>query len=400
MNFILIILSLFCTSSYASEDIGSLESSPLIITGFVYQGLVKSINNNYKGDSTSHWGSFKDRSTGISASYPFNKNIDFRGSLESQQSGDRLSATPNIEYGLVDMHTTEGDTPRSGIRLGVLRNELGFYNATMENPVARDMDIAPQSIYRMTLSDFVNNGKGIQIYSEVNSLQCLNILLEYSRVLPTFSPREDVTSAWFGIVPVGTFDETKYTNTYHLLATTKDLRWMFRYDQFNVKADYLRGASDVIPSGDLGVKVQLFGIHRYFNTWDITYEFLKDDQVGSLWKVIRPKGRYSIAQNLVVRKVLSPNWTYYVGYNEWNSDHTDLYGDKAAASPRGLPAADYYSKDFNVGINYTPNYKWRFRGSYHRINGIVQLSPIDNPDMLRTGAITDNLYTLSATYAF
>ena len=393
-------MSNLCYADDAIDIVGLSTNPNLDVRGYLYQGLVKSNNNNYKGNSSMPWGSLEDRSMGISATYQVNSNLDLRAAVKVHQSGDRVSSDPAFDYALVDIHTQEVSISNAGLRLGKVRNELGFYNATMENPTSRDMDVAPQAIYRMTLEEFLNSGKGIQLYFRTKALPYVNITLEYANVYPEFTPREDVLSSWFTLVPTGNFDTTKTANSLHALITTKDLRWMARFDRFNVKAAYIRGDRDFIPSGDLDVIVSLLGARKYFDSWDVTYEIMKTEQVGSLWSVIRPNGEYSLSHNVVVRKVINQNWTGYIGYNEWLSDHTDPRGVKSSSRTRGTaPPQTFYSTDLNLGLNYTYSNSWRVRSSYHWITGITALSPIDNPDRMRS-ASKDEMFTLSVTYSF
>ena len=400
MRVLLALVSFFvCISSFAQEVN---EVPNFNYMGYVYQGLNKSDYNNYGGQSSAAYGSTDVRDIGVLASYQVNHYVDVRGFLKWQQSGERMvQEMPQFNYLLIDIHDVNGLNSTYGIRLGKVRNELGFYNATMENPASRDMDILPQGVYRTTLEQFINSGTGFQAYYHTENAPWLNLTFEYANTTPQFTPAKDVGSAWFTTVPVGTLSSNLPAESFHLLATTKDLRWMVRYDQFNVNTQFKASTGDFVPSGDYSVRVSLLGIRRYFDTWDITYEVLKDEQVGGSWELIRPNGQYSLAQNIVLRKNFTDKWTAYIGYNEWLSDHTDASGVRGSAASGGfVPTSDFYNKDWNIGFVYRPARSWIVRGSYHQIEGIVSLSPIDNPKMLQTAKDKDNLYTLSVTYTF
>lgn len=370
--------------------------------GYIYQGYSKSFHNNYYGPSSSEGGSPLMRDIGLKFNCALNDYLDFRAFLKLEQRGDRLDGMkPVISYLLLDAHkdVTPGNT--IGIRAGKVRNEVGFFNGTMKDPVFRDMDVLPQSIYVTTLEDLINSSNGVQLYYHTVGLPMVNLTFGYSKVSPTFEPRVDVFSGWFYYTPYGVFNSGgRPSESYNFLATTKDLKWMFRVDSMNVYANYVPSSDDYFTNMDLSFRTRLIGIRRYFKNWDVSYEYSNTISIGDGFGLITVNNGFEAeAHSVVVRYVQDEKWTYLVGYNEWYSDVTDRSGEKLSSLYGVLPESGYY-KDFNVGFKYKYDSNWTFKGSYHDIQGIVGLSPIENPDWSTTGKASAKLITMSVTYSF
>jgi hypothetical protein len=404
---LILVLVFFSTLSLAEDtytdpidDYAYSDPVSYSINGYVYQGFNKTNYNNIDGGSSSSGGSVATRDIGLLGYYGLNSHIDFRGFVKWKQRGDRLLNYPSFSYALVDIHSNTFSNTLYGVRYGQIRNSLGFFNSTMENPVTRDMDRLPQSIYRTTLEGFINSSFGYQLYLHTDSLPLTNLTLEVSNTRPNFEPNEDVKSAWFDIQPTGIFDgNASKAIGLSITAATKDLHWVARYDTYTSSAMYVAGKNDFIPSGDLGIKISLLGIRRYFDNWDITYEYVRSNQKGLGWAVIDPVGSISKGQSFMVRYNRNSKLTYITGFNEWYSDTTDMDGLKANLAHGVLPANSYL-RDYSIGFNYRPTRNFIFKGSYHKLEGLIGLSPIDNPTYLYTASPTDNLYHLSITYSF
>lgn len=233
-----------------------LEGMDFSYQAFIQQGFVYSKNNNLYGESTKL--STEKREAGVLFSLSPMRFMDVRGFLKYEEMGDRYKEHPlNVKHLLVDIHNSY-DVGQVGIRAGIVRNELGFYNISRENPISRDQDMAPQGVYRDTLKEFVNGGEGYQVYFNTEALPLINLEAEVSQVRPRYYPRQDVLSAWFPVIPKGDFEENSNARGLHLAASSKDLRLQVRYDVFDVKTLYRAGKMTSYPQGTSQLRF-LFG---------------------------------------------------------------------------------------------------------------------------------------------
>lgn len=400
---LVVIGSLYSFGSLAQTADTSDNYDPLArlrVSGYVYQGYQKSTNNNYIGMSSSPLGSLENRELGVTADYNLANNVDIRLSAKIEQHGTEVVTSPEFNYFLIDAAANINDT-KIGLRVGKVRNIIGFYNATMENPVLRETDVAPQSIYREAWKHILISGLGYQVYTKITGLPYLDFDIDYSISEPVFSPKEDVLAGWFAATPTGYFDVNgSKLASVSVTAMTKDLSWVFRYDRYLLKAMYVSGINDFVQTGDYGVNISVVGLRHYIKDFTITYEYALIDPIADGWDTTALPGTLSSSYNLVVKYKATSKLSYYLGHNRWYTNITDPNGEYASKVTGFSPEAFFY-RDTNISLKYIATRNWILKGSYHHITGAAVINNNDvNPQLLYNAAPTDRRMTLSVTYAF
>jgi len=383
-----------------SEYINPTINNNLNVRGYIYQGYTKSEGNNYYGNSSSSLGSFDDSDIGIMGSYSLNNNVDFRAFLKVRNNGSVNVIRPYFNYSLVDIHN-HFDNYRYGIRVGKVRNSVGFYSYTMEDPISRDMDTLPHSIYRPILEDIVNRGDGIQVYLKISNFSTYNLSIEYANTSLSSKRKKDINYAWFAIPSNGVLENIKPATSLSLFITSKDLKWHIKYNVHNVYFKYTNLDNiPIIPSGDYSTEVKLLGVRYYFDDFDITYEYLTSTPISKDWDYIRPSANsVALARNLILRYTQNEKLSYTLGYNIWHTDSIDKSGALSNLK-YGVLATNSYYKDLGISVKYKYNNNFIFRAGYHKIRGSSGIAPIENENLLFKAFPTDNLYRLSVTYIF
>ena len=99
----------------------------LQIHGFASQGWLKSTdNNNVFGKSSSDSGSFDFRELGLNASMRPRPNLQFSAQMLSRTAGEGSPGNIRLDYGFIDYAFLSGQNNTMGIRLGRMKNQLGF----------------------------------------------------------------------------------------------------------------------------------------------------------------------------------------------------------------------------------------------------------------------------------
>ncbi|MDE2366129.1 MAG: hypothetical protein KGM95_04265, partial [Betaproteobacteria bacterium] len=142
----------------------------LQIHGFVGQSWLKSSgNDNVFGKSSSDGGSFDFRELGLNASMRPLPKLQFSAQMISRTAGKGSPGNARFDYGFLDYTYFSGEAGQLGIRLGRMKNPLGFYNDTRDVPFTRPTILLPQSIYFERTRKLAIAADGAHLYGEYRS---------------------------------------------------------------------------------------------------------------------------------------------------------------------------------------------------------------------------------------
>ena len=141
----------------------------LQIHGFASQGWLKSTDNNVFGQSSSSSGSFDFREIGLNASMRPLSNLQFSVQGLSRTAGEGSPGNIRLDYGFIDYTFSNQENSQFGIRLGRMKNPLGFYNDTRDVPFTRPSILLPQSIYFDRTRKLAIAADGAHLYGEYRS---------------------------------------------------------------------------------------------------------------------------------------------------------------------------------------------------------------------------------------
>ncbi|CAA0090550.1 Uncharacterised protein [Zhongshania aliphaticivorans] len=143
----------------------ALNYKDLNIHGFVSQAFIHSDGNNIYGDSTS--GSTDFFEAGVNANYQFDNGVSLAGQLFSRDAGNADNGDIKIDYLFADFKAAESERSGMGVRVGRVRNSIGFYNETRDVIFTRPTIIHPQAVYYEGngLRELMFSSEGAQLYS-------------------------------------------------------------------------------------------------------------------------------------------------------------------------------------------------------------------------------------------
>lgn len=411
MKKILILLAVLLFFAEArSEEIDLPEGQSFNYIGFLSQSWVKTTGNSIAGESSRGGGSFAKQEAGLLSSYNINDNLDIRGMVSYEKYGNQIDRT-KLNYLLADFHTSGGDGNSSvGFRLGRIRLGMGSMNDTRDNPVVRDMDFAPQGLYRDQFREMATMGDGIQLYAGRVFGNGNMASAEYSIVRPVIhrADQDDVVNVLFN-TPKSTgaiinSDSRIVTTGVKLALPASGVT--VQYDRVEMQYTFEGNPSSPyaaeIPTGRYNTVVNYYSAKKYYmNGVDVTGEVVHVQRRGRLWeKVIGGKGYGDpYAFSVLLRYKPDEKMTYFVNYNVWFTDILDKGGVYHSSMPGNPPPDRYFYRDFNVGVKYVQGKNIIYRASVHRIKGTNTLSLDDNPSMADMKG-RYNMITASVTYAF
>ena len=141
----------------------------LQIHGFASQSWLMSSDNNVFGKSSSGSGSFDFRELGLNASMRPLPRLQFSAQMLSRWAGEGSEGNIRLDYGFIDYTVFSSQTSQFGIRLGRMKNPLGFYNDTRDVPFTRPSILLPQSIYFDRTRKLALAADGVHLYGERRS---------------------------------------------------------------------------------------------------------------------------------------------------------------------------------------------------------------------------------------
>ncbi|MDQ3186583.1 MAG: OprO/OprP family phosphate-selective porin [Pseudomonadota bacterium] len=349
----------------------------LQIHGFVSQGWLKSSDNNVFGKSSSDSGSFDFRELGLNASMRPLPRLQFSAQMLSRTAGEGSPGNVRLDFGFIDYKYFSGETSQLGIRLGRMKNPLGFYNDTRDVPFTRPSILLPQSIYFDRTRKLAIAADGVHLYGERRS-DMGNISFQLGVVRPLVRGAETEVALLGGERRGHLTPDISYVSRVMYELDEGRLRFAVSATQLNTGYD---PAGDFLQPGSIRFTPLIFSAQYNAERWSITSEYalrrleFKDFGVAPLTLDFYGESYYFQG---VYR--FTPAWEGFVRYDVLYTDRTDRDGSKWAASPAsgGRPAHTRFAKDIAVGLRWNITPEFMLRAEYHNVNGTGWLSTLDN----------------------
>ena len=154
-----IVLALAVSSPVHAIELG--ESSQL--HGFINQAYFYSPDNPYAGTDADD-GSFKFREVGINGFTELSPEFRLAGQVLSRRQDEADDGDVRVDFLLADYLVLSGQSASFGVRVGRVKNNIGFYNAIRDIPSARPGYNVPDSIYFEAFRDSLLALDGVNVY--------------------------------------------------------------------------------------------------------------------------------------------------------------------------------------------------------------------------------------------
>lgn len=363
--------------------------------GFISQSWVKTSKGvRISGPSDSALGSVQRTEAGLFGTFQATRYVDFRLMVSSFKDGNFDDGTPQINYGLIDIHNPDSDY---GIRVGVISNASGVFGEQLNVPAFRDMELAPQGLYREGYRHLNRGGRGVQAYYKLPEMGDWTVALEASRFRANVKDSDDLNYAFFGQEGLADFSDSSRINSYSIKAGNTALGLLLRYDLNVVSIDMTRG-----PMRGFDLRIHRLSARKYFEFGDITVEGAAFDFRRCDGKpCARPRGEPA-ALALMYRHYLTPTVNLIVGYDTYYLSDKDKDGHKASAASasKGVPLApeSQYARSLNLGVHWRRG-AWAYKAEAHHVKGQASLSASENDPAIKAPR-GYNVFILNAAYSF
>ena len=393
------VLLLMSISTHAQKLPINLEKLPanLQIHGFASQSwLMSSDKNNFFGKSSSDSGSFDFRELGLNASMRPLTRLLFSAQMLSRRAGEGSPGNVRLDYGFIDYTYFSGETSQLGIRLGRMKNPLGFYNDTRDVPFTRPSILLPQSIYFDRTRKLAIAADGVHLYGEYRS-DMGNISFQLGAARPLVRGAEAEVALLGGERPGHFTPEMSYIGRVVYELDEGRLRFAVSGSQLNIGYD--PAAVDRLHAGSIRFTPLIFSAQYNAERWSLTSEYaLRHFEFNNFGIPQLNLDFYGESYYFQGAYRFTPEWEAIVRYDVLFTDRDDRNGRKYTAAT-GRPAHTRFAKDITVGLRWNITPEFMLRAEYHRVDGTAWLSTLDNPN---TGDLSQNwdLFTVLGSYRF
>jgi hypothetical protein len=382
-------IAIWTSPSFALDPLDSFQ-----IHGFINQGYFLSSDNNVYGNSDRNHGAFGLTEVGINSSIRPLNNIGLAIQAVYRHAGE-VSDEARIDYALVDWSFLNADDLQAGVRLGRIKNPLGFYNDTRDVAFTRPSITLP-TLYLERSRNLFLSADGVQIY-----LSSSSSVGDFSLQLNAGEPRDDLTEveiSFFNTDALGKLDpKTSYAARLEYESISGSTRLAFSYAETDM--EYRPGTFDPLEAGDLSFDLSIFSIQQRLGAFTITGEYLRihnsATHFGVFYPDIKPTSEsYYLQANYQINPYLQGITRYSASFNNIN----DRDGKDSALST-GNPDYAAFQKGYMLGMRWDFHNSWMLQAEYHRIKGTSELSFADNPNRSATKQHWD-LFALQLSYRF
>jgi hypothetical protein len=356
------------------------------VHGYAAQGFVLSSGDNFFGHSTS--GSLDYYEAGLNAEVQLRPNLLLAAGGAIRSAGVTDTGRPRLDYALMDyrfLPSINAGAPldaNAGLRVGKVKNTVGFFNATRDVIFTRPSILLP-SVYgdNQNQRDLVFAAPGAQLYGNLiwgNQEISLVGTATSNRGVSKAEDRLLVTlKVPFSLKIVDSWNA-------QLMDSIDGGRW-----QFGVSAFYGRFVlTAIVPTappealyGSIGVRLDVLSARYNADKFSITAEY-----------AINPnKDSVTLAGATLQRSDITADTGYVQGdyrfTSHWSAmarvdaaflDRSDRDGRAYAAAHPGTDRASRYGYDFTAGVNWRYGEHWGIWGEYHVIDGIENVQPPQN----------------------
>ena len=390
-----ILSAILCnTSIQASELSGSLPES-LQIHGFASQGFIETSDNNFFGNSEDG-GSFDYRELGLNASLRPLPKLQLSAQILSRTAGEGNNGDVRLDYGFADYSFISNEANLLGLRLGRIKNPLGLYNDTRDVPFTRPTILLPQSIYFDRTRNLALSADGAQLYGE-HRMDSGNLSFQIGAVYPKADDLETELAILGDNLPGKLEGNLSYLGRIIYEHDGGRLRLALTGARVNISYKPALAFPDDLLAGTNPFTPWILSAQYNAERWSLTAEYalrsLKYKDFGIPDLSFTGESYY-----LQGTYRFSPKWEGVVRYDVLYTNKDDRDGSDFAAAT-GLPAYNFFAKDFTVGLRWNITPSFMLRGEYHRVNGTAWLPLLDNPDPSDSTQHW-NLFAILASYRF
>ncbi len=365
--------------------------------GYAAQGFVYTTENNFFGESSD--GSTDYYEAGLNASVQLRPDLMLAGQAAIRDAGISDDGTLRLDYALADYRFLANVDSSAGVRIGKVKNAMGFYNETRDVIFTRPGVLLP-SVYsdNQNQRSLVFTAPGAQLYGNRTLGRHEWSFTGTANVDRNVRKSDERLLIDLGGLP---FDlRIKDSWNAQIMDSLDGGMWQFGVSYFFGR--FTLATPDAIGiAGTFDVGLTLFSARYNAERFSLTAEYVLNPNTNR----VTAGGIEILRSRLVAERSylqgeyrLTPQWALMARLDAAFSDRDDRSGRGFAAANPGADRKSRQSRDVTLGVNWRPDEHWGVWGEYHWIDGTASLQPLENPN-----GPSDNrwsLLMLMAAYKF
>ncbi len=367
------------------------------VHGYAAQGFVYSDDNNFFGDSTH--GSYNYYEAGLNASVQVHPKLIFAAQAAIRDAGISDDGTLRLDYALADYRFLTSVDSSAGVRVGKVKNALGFFNETRDVIFTRPSILMPR-VYNdnQNQRSLVFTAPGAQLYgSKVFGRHELSLTGTVSADRDVRKSDKRLLIDLSGL-PFSLRIEDSWNA--QLMDSLDGGRWQFALSHFFGRFT-LATPPTVSVAGTFDVGITIFSARFNAEKLSLTAEYARNPNTDDVTFMGLPFLHTRIVADggyVQGEYRFNASWGAVARFETSFVDMDDRSGRKFAAANPGADRKSRMSQDVMIGINWRAGEHWGIWGEYYWIDGTSSLQRLENPPPIRASRWT--LLMLMAGYKF
>lgn len=345
--------------------------------GFISQSMVHTTDNRVGGGSDDGVG-LDLRELGLNVSWRPDPDWLLSAQILSRWAGAPDSGEPRLDYGFLDRTLNTNGTSHTGLRLGKVKNPLGFYNTTRDVAHTRPGATMPQSIYLDRVRNFYLAAPGASLYG-LSTLERCELNWSLNGFVPV-ADDEDLEHLLLGEDRPGHL-EGKASWLGQMMFDLDGGRWRLGVSAGRVGVKYDRASAiDPVLAGSSGLNTWTLSAQKNTGDWSLTAEYSQTHNQGKGYNLpLGQRGNTVEAWYLQGTWRIRQDWSAHLRRDALYLDKDDRDGSQFhQLSGQLLPAHMMFGKSWTLGLRHDMG-NWSFWAEWSRIDGTAWLSPQDTP---------------------
>ncbi len=366
------------------------------VHGFATQGFVETTDNRFFGDSDD--GSFNFTELGINVSYRATPSLLLAGQLLSRSAGDMYDGSPTVDFAVADWTVSSDQESGYGIKLGRIKNPLGFYNETRDVAFTRPSIFLPQVIYFDAVRNLLLSSDGAHVYGRYSTdfgTWSFDVGAGITRL------DENVEFTFLGNDFNGELEPRGLSPVARIAFETPDAAWRFALSGASTTMKFDNEPGDPIGGGEVDILYGVASAQYTAERWSLTAEYMQQPvEYDGFGPLLDGRDRtiegYYLQGSYMLRNDLELIARYSAGFG----DRTDRDGSESSAATFGtIPRHVFYQKDWMLGLRWDVTPSFMLRAEYQWNDGTGTLSRRENPS-LSTTVRNWEMFSLLGSYRF
>lgn len=343
------------------------------IHGFATQAWLSSTANRFLGPSDGPRGSFQWTEIGLNGRRQWHRG-SVAGQLLVRNAGDTESRNVELDYLYADLSLATTDTTEYGVRLGRMRYQLGFFNATRDVALTRPSVILPQGIYFERARSLMSRQDGLTLY--LNRADRVVDHLGAGLFFEDDATRQDTMNIFFGSELPGKIDTRQAWQVYWHRDWLNG--WRTATAVAESRFDYRPPAGYSVPAGNSSVRLATLSLEYDTGTG---HRFTQETGYGT----VHNRG-YTGAPFNIEYDFLGSYLQYTRYYDRWQwflrAEHYAMNPNdrRYLAATFNAPDYSWFADTWSVGARYYLSRSAAVSLEFHNVDGAGWLPRVENPD--------------------